>query len=54
MNNENILSNNLPTDLKVQLDILATENRTTTDNLILTILNNYVKNEFEDSDNIIE
>lgn len=54
MNNENVLSNNLPTDLKVQLDILATENRTTTDNLILTILHNYVKDEFEDYDNIIE
>lgn len=54
MNNENILSANLPTELKIQLDILATENRTTTDNLILTILNNYVKDEFDDSENIIE
>ncbi|MGL5695313.1 MAG: hypothetical protein ACRCXA_14630 [Peptostreptococcaceae bacterium] len=54
MNNENTISTNLPKDLKIQLDILATENKTTVDNLVINILTNYVENEFSDSDNIIE
>ena len=33
INENNNLSTNLPTNLKIQLDILATENKTTTDNL---------------------
>jgi hypothetical protein len=54
INENNNLSTNLPTNLKIQLDILATENKTTTDNLILQILNTYVENEFSDSEDIIE
>ncbi len=54
MTNKNNLSTNLPTDLKIQLDILATENKTTTDNLILQILNTYVQSEFTDSEDVIE
>lgn len=50
----NNISAKLPKDLKIQLDILATENHMTVDNLIIHILNNYVENEFADSDNIIE
>ena len=54
INENNNLSTNLPTNLKIQLDILATENKTTTDNLILQILNTYVQSEFTDSEDIIE
>ena len=54
INENNSLSTNLPTDLKIQLDILATENKTTTDNLILQILNTYVQSEFTDSEDVIE
>ncbi|MEG0051278.1 MAG: hypothetical protein RR712_03785 [Terrisporobacter sp.] len=54
MTDNNNISSNLPKELKIQLDILATENHTTVDNLIINILNNYVKNEFSDSDDIIE
>ena len=53
-NENNNISAKLPKDLKIQLDILATENHMTVDNLIIHILNNYVENEFSDSDNIIE
>ena len=53
-NENNNISAKLPKDLKIKLDILATENHMTVDNLIIHILNNYVENEFADSDNIIE
>lgn len=54
MNEESNISSNLPKELKIQLDILATENHTTVDSLVINILTNYVKNEFSDSDDIIE
>ena len=53
-NENNNISSKLPKNLKIQLDILATENHMTVDDLIMHILNNYVENEFSDSDNIIE
>lgn len=54
MNNENNIYPNLPTDLKIQLEILATENHMSLDNLIINVLSTYVESEFSDSDNIIE
>lgn len=54
MTDENKISSNLPKELKIQLDILATENHTTVDNLIVNILSSYVENEFSDSDDIVE
>ena len=54
MNNENNIYSNLPTDLKVQLEILATENHMSIDNLIEKVLTTYVESEFSDYDNIVE
>ncbi len=40
---------NLPTDLKVQLEILAHESHLSMDTLILKVLSTYVDGEFNDN-----
>ncbi len=48
MSNEINISSNLPRDLRIQLEILANEEHTSIDNLIINILTNHVENEFSD------
>ena len=42
------LNLNISSELKVKLDILALENHTSVNDLILSLLDNHVCNEFDD------
>lgn len=53
MNDEYNFISNIPLDLKVHLDILAKENHTNLENLVVNILTEHVRSEFSNYDDTV-
>lgn len=45
--NDTNSSISIPKDLKIKLEIIAKSDRKSLDNLVISVLNNYVENEFD-------
>lgn len=54
-NDDNTCSSlTIPKDLKIKLDIIAKSDHMSVDNLVFSVLNNYVNDEFENEQNNME